>query len=183
VRGMIDDAFAEIYREIPTERRFGIAASGQILRRVVELAHTTPERASVNKAIDDLVNLDARIQTEARKASQHPARRGFNRARLWDIWAEWKPAAHLCCAWVDWRQDVQVAKSRINPFNPATLIHFLGRSEVYREFGEHHVAPHAAKFRAKRIVTLLDPSETWRLRPDLKLATVAVPILPERDLE
>ncbi len=179
VRGMIVDAFAEIYREIPTERRFGIATSGQILQRVWQLAASAPERASVNKAIGDLVAFDARLQVEARKAGERPVRRGYNRSRLMAVWSEWRPSAHLATAFVDWLRDRPLARSRISPLNPTTLVHFLARAELYRQFGEQHVAPHARKFHGPLTKPLLDPAETWRLPPDLILPKIVASELVE----
>lgn len=168
IESVVDAAFKATYRDLP--RMVGITTTGQILREVFKLAQTDPKHASINHVMKAL--LDKRSAGAA--TEEHPPRMRISKRRLWDIWRDWKSAAHLCAAFCDWVDDRRGRSddslSLLDPTWLDTLPNFLFRAEEYRIWGEAHESPKRRNFRKAETKPILDSATTWKPPDDLKLA-------------
>lgn len=137
-------------------RACGGSVAGEMLLFLLTCARYHPEHVSVKKAvyIQGFV-LDGAVNGYGKEVTSNPS-------KIKEWWSQFRPVAHLWAAFEIWQKDLAQARE----LSPAEgLMGFLSIAEALRKEAESCFA------RAQRLRhgPILDPTETWRVSPELEL--------------
>lgn len=134
-------------------------AAGDMLRFALSCAdHPSEWPVSVRQS----AKMVAESYEQARYPSGKHVRAGER--KILAAWKKYKSVAHLWAAFRCWLDDLRKDPA-VTPWEPSRLPNFLGLAEAFRQRCEMIFAP-AQKLKRGPI---LNPSETWRLPPDLRV--------------
>ncbi|NJL26713.1 MAG: hypothetical protein HC897_01990 [Thermoanaerobaculia bacterium] len=134
-------------------------AAGDILRFALSCAdHPSEWPVSVRQS--------AKMVAESYEQARYPSGKHVRAGErtILATWEKYKSVAHLWAAFRCWLDDLRKDPA-VTPWEPSRLPNFLGLAEAFRQRCEMIFAP-AQKLKRDPI---LNPSETWRLPPDLRV--------------
>jgi hypothetical protein len=137
------------------ERFFPGVLAGSILLRTIQLA-VSDLSYSVNKAVDLMIRSLNEINDGKKRGS-------CSERTLWDAWMDYKSVAHLWAAYLT--EDPNLEQSTLLiPLQGIKLSRFFAGVGYFHQIGTQLCAKGQVK-------PVLDPSETWRCPPDLRVSS------------